>query len=370
MGSDVLVIGAGIIGCAIARALAEAGLRVALVDRERPGAGASSAAFGILQPQAGPGGPPPLLALWQAALRGYPAFVAAIEEETGLGVEFRTEGRLLVALDAEHEARLSDFVDEQRTAGIPAEWLSGSEVRALEPALTTAVRGGVSLPAQRLVDNIALTRAVSLAAARRGVELVLGQPVQGLLIENGRTTGALIGATPWSAGIVINAAGCWAGQIDPRLPAPVWPVRGQGVVLEDLPPRFRHVVYDGRCSLVARNDGRLLIGTTSEPEAGFAATPSAGAVAELLAAATTLAPHLARCSFRGAWAGLRPGTPDGLPIIGRSASVEGLLWATGHRGMGILLAPITAEIMVDLVLGRAPAWDVQAFAPDRFDPPV
>jgi glycine oxidase len=365
---DVLVIGAGIIGGAIAWALAGAGRRVALVERDRPGVGASSAAFGILQPQAGPGTPPPLLALWQAALDRYPSFVAAIEAESGLGVEFRSEGRLLVALDAAREAALATFLDDQRAAGIPAEPLTAAQVRALEPDLSPAVRGGVYLPAQRLVDNRRLVRAVALAAARRGAELIVGQPVQSLLVEDGRVTGALVGGAPQRAGLVVNAAGCWAGRLDPRFPAPVTPVRGQGVALEDAPPRFRHVIHDGRCSLVARHDGRLLIGTTSEPAAGYAATVTAAAIAELLAAAIALAPVLATRPVVGSWAGLRPGTPDGLPLIGPSARAAGLLWATGHAGMGILLAPLTAALVDELVRGAPPSIDLAPFAPARFDP--
>jgi glycine oxidase len=367
---DALVIGAGIIGGAVARALAAAGLRVALVERDRPGAGASAAAFGILQPQAEPGGHPVLLALWRESLARYPAFVAAIEAETGLGVEFRTEGRLMVATDAAREAALATFLANQRASGIAAEPLSAAEVRALEPDLAPAVRGGVHLPDQRLVDNIALTRAVALAATRRGAEVVAGQPVHGLLVEEGRVTGALVGGEPWRAGVVVNAAGCWAGRLDPRFPAPVAPVRGQGVALEDAPPRLRHVVCDWRCSLVARNDGRLLIGTTSEPAAGYAATPTAGAVAELLAAAIALAPRLAGRPALGAWAGLRPVTPDGRPLLGPSARADGLLWAAGHAGMGILLAPLTADLIADMVLGRAAGVDLAPFAPGRFDPPA
>jgi glycine oxidase len=367
---DVLVIGGGIIGSGVAHTLAGSGLRVALVERERPGAGASSAAFGILQPQAQADCPPPLLALWRAALDAYPDFVATIEAESGLTVEFRTEGRLLVALREAHLAGQAAFLEQQRAAGIPAELVSAEEVRQLEPWLTPAVRGGVYLPVQRLVDNIKLVGAVALAAARRGVDLLLGQPVTGLLVEAERVTGALVGGELVRAGLVVNAAGCWAGLLDPRFPCPVRPVRGQGIVLEDAPPRFRHVVYGGRCSLVARHDGRLQVGTTSEPEAGYAATTTTAAVAELTAAAIELAPHLASRPFRGAWAGLRPGTPDRLPVIGRSTRAAGLLWATGHLGMGILLAPVTADLIADLVLDRPPRHDLAPFAPDRFSPAV
>jgi glycine oxidase len=308
--------------------------------------------------------------LWRAALAVYPAFVAAIEGETGLGVEFRTEGRLLVATNADREAALAEYLADQRAAGVLAEPLSAAETLRLEPELTPTVRCGIHLPEQRLVDNIALTRAVALAAVRSGAELVAGQPVQGLLVEGARVTGALVGGEPVRAGAVIIAAGSWSGRLDPRFPAPVFPVRGQGVALEDAPPRLRHVVYDGRCSLTPRNDGRLLVGTTSEPSAGYDARPTAGAVAELLAAAAALAPRLASRPVLGTWAGLRPRTPDGWPIIGRSARADGLLWATGHAGMGILLAPITADLIADLMLGRPPRFELAPCAPGRFDPPA
>ena len=311
-----------------------------------------------------------MLALWRAALAVYPDFVAAVEAESGLSVEFRSEGRLLVATDAGREAELAGFLADQRSVGIPAEPLSAAEALGLEPDLTPSVRGGVYLPEQRLVDNIALTRAVALTAARSGAELVVGQPVQGLLVEGERVTGALVGGKPVRAGAVIIAAGCWSGHLDPRFPVPVVPVRGQGVALEDAPPRLRHVVYDGRCSLTPRNDGRLLVGTTSEPAAGYDARPTAGAVAGLLAAATALAPRLASRPMLGAWAGLRPRTPDGWPVIGRSARANELVWATGHAGMGILLAPITADLIADLMLRRPPRLDLAPCAPGRFDPPA
>jgi glycine oxidase len=241
-------------------------------------------------------------------------------------------------------------------------------VRALEPDLTPAVRSGVYLPHQRLVDNIQLTQAVALAATRRGAELVTGQPVTGLLVEGDRVTGALVAGEPWRAGVVVNAAGCWSGRLDLRFPAPVVPVRGQGVALDDPPPRLRHVVYSGRCSLVARADGRLLVGTTTEPGVGYAATPTAAGVGELMTAAIELAPRLAARPVLRAWAGLRPVTPDGLPIVGPSTRAAGLLWATGHGGMGILLAPVTAAMVTAMVLDQPSPVDAAPLSPARFDP--
>ena len=363
---DVVVIGGGVIGGAVAHALALAGLSVALVERERVGSGASSAAFGILQPQAQPDCPPPLLSLWRAALAQYPAFVERLEGDSGLGVEFRVEGRLLVALDEAREDELRRFQTVQHAVNMQAEWLTASQLRQLEPALTARVRGGLHLTEQRLVDNIRLVQAVGLAAAQRGVTMMVGQPVTGLLVEGERAAGVLVGGEPVRADIVVNAAGCWAGLLDPRFPMPVRPVRGQGIALEDVPTRFRHVVNGGRCSLVARHDGRLLVGTTHEPRAGFAATVTTEAVAALTTAAIELAPHLASRPFRSAWAGLRPGTPDALPIIGQDERASGLLWATGHLGMGILLAPVTADLIVDLVLERRPRHDLTPFLPSRF----
>ncbi|MCC6627854.1 MAG: FAD-dependent oxidoreductase [Chloroflexi bacterium] len=368
MAHDVLIIGAGLIGAAIARDLAGAGLSVALIDRDRPGAGASTAAFGILQTEARPHAPAQLLRFHQAALAGYPDFVAAINDETGLTVEFRTEGRLLVALTEAVEAAWAAYVADQQAAGIAVEPLTAAAALALEPDLTPAVRSGVYLPHQRLVDNIQLTQAVALAATRRGVELVTGQPITSLLVEGDRVTGALVAGEPWRAGVVVNAAGCWSGRLDPRFPAPVVPVRGQGVALDDTPPRLRHVVYSGRCSLTPRADGRLLIGTTTEPGVGYAATPTAAGVGELLTAAIELAPRLAARPVLRAWAGLRPVTPDGLPIVGPSTRAAGLLWATGHGGMGILLAPVTAAIVAAMVLGQPSPIDAAPLTPARFDP--
>src|SRR6266545_5207973 len=285
--ADVVVVGAGIIGCAIARRLAQAGLAVTVIERDRPGAEASSAAAGILIPEAKPDVPPALLALWRRGLALYPDLIPALHDETGLPVEYRTTGRLVVALDEEEAFALPERAQQQRDAGLRVEVLDAVALRAAEPALTDAAQGALAFPDHALVDNARLTTAFAIAATRAGVRLLTGRSVSELLVEGGAVRGVRLGTDVIPAGAVVNAAGSWSGLLDGRAWLPVAPAKGQMIAFQTRPawpPLLRHIVSSRHGSLVPRADGRVLHGATVE-DVGYDKRNTAVGVARLLAGA-------------------------------------------------------------------------------------
>jgi glycine oxidase len=363
---DVIVIGAGVIGGAIAWRLACAGARVRLVERDRPGAEASSAAGGALIPSASPDTPAPLLQHWRASLRLYPAFVADLQATTGMAIEFRTPGRLVVALSEADLATLRAMHQQQADAGIPAEWWSADQIRAAEPTVSAAALGGLFFAEHSLVDNRRLVECLAMAVVRRGGTLQTGRPVTGLLTAGERVVGVDLGGEHLAAGAVVNAAGSWAGLVDWRFPVPVAPAQGQILALETRPPLSERLVNSLEVGLVPRRDGRLIVGATIA-DVGYDKRVTAGAIQTLLSRAIRLYPNLVDAPIVETWAGLRPVVPaDRLPLIGPDARA-GLYHATGHFTMGILSAPATAEAVAGLILDGQSPLPVAAFAPTRFD---
>ncbi|MDB4948165.1 MAG: glycine oxidase ThiO [Gemmatimonadetes bacterium] len=364
---DVVVVGGGVIGCAVARKAALGGLSVVVVERGRPGAEASSAAAGMLSPLAEANEPGAFLDLLLRARAEYPDFVDALRSETGADVAYSGAGTLYVALREEDEAELEERLHWQSAAGLGVERLTADEARALEPALSPHVRWALRFAGDHQVDNRRLALALWSAAARAGAEFRLGCDVASVLREGDRVAGVeLAGGERIAAEAVVLAGGCWAGRLSglPR-PLPVEPVMGQLVSVETLPPTFRHVVDSPRCYLVPRADGRLIVGATAE-RVGYRRAVTPAGVMRLLAGALEIAPSLADAPLAETWSGLRPGTPDGLPILGRDPDLSNLLYATGHFRNGILLAPITGEIVGALLLGEDAAVDLAPFAIDRF----
>jgi glycine oxidase len=365
MRADVIVIGAGVVGLSAARALATAGRRVLIVERGRVGAEASSAAAGMIAPQgeAEPGWP--LLDLALRARDHHRVLVPALEAETGISIELSRRGSIHVALTAAEESTLHERGEWQRARGLPAIALTPAELREAEPNLSADVRAGLLLTGDHWLDNVRLTRALAASALARGVGIATGRPVNELVIEGGRVTGVRAGGEVVAAPVVINAAGAWAGLLagDP-LPPPIEPVRGQMIALDMGLAPLRHVLVSSHGYLVPRMDGRLLVGSTSE-KVGFDKTVTAGGLRTLLDAAVRLVPVLADVRVTDTWAGLRPGTPDGLPVIGPGA-VPGLVHAAGLYRNGILLGPLIGDLVADLVLGRPVSVDLTPFVPERF----
>ncbi len=366
--TDVIVIGGGIIGCSIAYRLAVEGVAVTVIDRDQPGQEASRAAAGLLAPQSEIAHEPsgPFFDLCYRSRQLYPAFVAEIEEASGMSVEYRTEGSLFLAYDFSEGEILGAVMEKQTAAGLAVEDLTADDLRRREPALSEKIPMALYIPGDHQVNNQRLMQALIIAAHRRGVRFLSGTPVIGLLRENERVVGVRTSRETLSAATVINCAGAWASTVDPIVAQmfSVTPMRGQMVVLEASPPLFRHVLYAADCYVAPRSDGRLLIGSTVEA-VGFDKSVTAQALARLIQAAERISPHIARCRFVTAWAGLRPDTPDHWPILG-ATPLPGLLAATGHFRNGILLAPLTAHLMTELVLTGRSSGDLAPFSPLRF----
>ena len=364
--ADILVVGGGVIGCAIAYELAKAGLAVTLVERGTPGCEASSAGAGMLAPQAESSAASPRLGLGLASKALYADLALELRERTGLDIEYETGGNLHCFLDEGDEAVGRAACAWQREAGLKAELLSRADALALEPDLSPEVRGALFLPEDHWVNNPRLVTALATAAALERVRFVTGEAT--VLVRAGdRVTGVQVGEDQIRAALVVLAAGAWSGQLAATagLRLPVGPVRGQIVCLEGIPRRHRHLLHIKDHYLVSRVNGEILIGASVE-WAGFAKQVTAEYVRSALDAAIRLAPALARLPIKATWAGFRPWAPDELPIIGAWPGLDGLVVATGHFRNGILLAPITGRLIRELLVDHAPSLDLTPFLPDRF----
>lgn len=363
---DAVVVGGGVIGLSCAWRLARRGARVVVLELYEPGWGATGVAAGMLAPVGELSfGEPDLLELTLAAAQMYPEFVAELEDATGEDIGYEQVGALHVALDRDEAAQLRRVHELQRSLDLEAKWLSPRRCRELEPGLTPSFRGGVFAPGEAAVDPRALTKALQKALVAEGVEVRTRVGVLGGLFDRGRLVG--VRALPFPsdeteeihAGAVVLATGAWSGGTDwlPEDARPaVRPVKGQVVELRRprmaklLGPIISHILASERVYLVPRSDGRLIVGATVE-EMGFDTTVTAGGVHELLREAYRLLPDVAEMELLGATAGLRPGTPNNLPIVG-SGAIDGLVLATGHFRNGILLAPLAAEAVSDLLSGN------------------
>ena len=364
MNSDIVVIGAGIHGCATALRLAQAGARVTVLERSVPGAEASSAAGGILSPgvEAQHGGP--LLALAQDSMRRWPAFAAELAEATGIDLAYRTNGTLRIVFGEAEAAVWRADLPRLVGLGVAAEWLDGAALRRLEPALAGGASGGFLFRDEARLDPKPLLRALAAAATAAGVRFLTGQ-VRRIAKENGRVTGVDHVSGRLDAGAVLLAAGAWAGLVEGSgLPAgAVRPVRGQMVVLAARPDLVTRVIFSPKGYLVPRPDGRILCGSTME-EAGFEKVVTAAGLSSILGMAIETAPELAAAPFLESWSNFRPATADGLPILG-AGSVPGLFYSTGHHRHGILLAPASADLVAASLLGEPPAIDLTPYSAAR-----
>jgi glycine oxidase len=354
-GFDVVVVGGGVIGLSCAWRLAQRGARVAVLERGEPGGAATRVAAGMLAPVGELSfGEPELLELTLAAARLYPGFVAELEAASGERTGYERLGALHVALDRDEAAQLRRVHDLQRSLQLEAEWLSPRKCRDLEPGLTPSFHGGVFAAGEAAVDPRALTPALVAALRAEGVEVLSGSEVIAGLFEGERLAGVRTRDHKLSADHVVLANGAWAGAtawLPEHARPPVRPVKGQVLELRrrDGEPPSCHILASERVYLVPRGDGRLIVGATVE-EMGFDTAVTAGGVHELLREAYRLLPDVAEMEMVDAIAGLRPGTPDNLPLLGPGA-IDGLVLTTGHFRNGILLAPLAAEAVADLLAG-------------------
>jgi glycine oxidase len=367
---DVVVIGGGVIGLSCAWRLAQRGAEVVVLERGEPGSGATRVAAGMLAPVGElTFGEPQLLELTLAAAKLYPEFVAELEAATGEITGYERLGALHVALDRDEAAQLRRVHDLQRSLELEAEWLPPRRCRDLEPGLTPSFHGGVFAAGEAAIDPRALTEVLVAACAAEGVEIHTGTEVVDGIFDGERLAGVrsakghydthTVSNRPFdeeiAAETVVLAGGAWSGAMSwlPEEARPaVRPVKGQVVELlsRNGEPPTRHILASERVYLVPRPDGRLVIGATVE-EMGFDTAVTAGGVHELLREAYRLLPDVAEMEWVSATAGLRPGTPSNLPLVGPGA-IDGLVLATGHYRNGILLAPLAAQTVADPISNR------------------
>ncbi len=368
----VAIVGAGIVGLGIAWRLA-ARAEVAVFDRGPAGRGASHAAVGMLAAccEAEPG-EEALLALCRESQARWPAFAEELGQASGIDVELRREGTLVLALTADDQAEAAHRLDFQKKLGLPLEWLSSAETRAREPHLAGKIAGAVFSPEDHQVDNRKVVAALRVAAERAGVRIHERQAVKEISIRNGCADGLVLeDAAHIAADLVVLAAGAWsrgiAGLPPDRRP-PVRPVKGQMLALRmsSTAPLLHHVLWAPGAYLVPRRDGRLVVGATVE-EKGFDETITAGGLLTLLEAAWRAIPAIEELPVDEIWTGHRPGSRDDAPILGR-APLENLFYATGHHRNGILLAPLTADAMAKLILDDAVDPVIRSFGLERFLP--
>jgi glycine oxidase len=363
---DIVVVGAGIVGCAVAYELARRGAAVSILDDRPVGAGATQASGGMLAPysEAAEGGS--LLDLGIRSLELFDRFVRAVEDDSGMRVGYERSGTLHVARREESIEELTALHRAIASHGTVSHPLTPAEARSYEPQIAADQFGALLIPAQGLVSALDLTCALAEAAMRRGARRTepavarrISPRADGVTIE---TTSGVI-----EAGAAVLAAGAWSGQIDVAgvTHVPVRPVRGQLLHLGWKGSPLARITWDERCYLVPWRDGTLLVGATVE-DAGFEEKTTAAGVRDLLDAACALVPHALTADLISMRAGLRPASPDPLPIIGWSHAVPRLMYATGHYRNGVLLAPLTAALVAGALLDSREDPALRLTTPSRF----
>lgn len=373
---DVAIVGGGIIGTSIAFELASADLRVVVLDRQEPGLESSWAAAGMLSP--GPDAPSalPLVPLAKDSLRRYPDFVASIEKASGKSTGFARPGTLEIFTGQNAEQNRNAMLAQYRALDLPIESLALDAARKLEPSLGHEVHTAALLAQEATIEPRALIAAVIDACKNSGITFEGGHEVTAFLRDGNRCTGVLTGGDKFTARFVVLAAGSFCGTLGEAENrsarnsnsfarfAPTHPVRGQMLALRSPGVKISHVIRSEHAYIVPRADGRLVAGSTLE-NVGFQKEVTAEGTKKILKGVREMIPALASAEIVESWSGLRPGTPDNLPVIGNT-EIEGLLVATGHYRNGILLAAATARIVRDLIVTGNANFDIAPFSPHRF----
>jgi glycine oxidase len=362
---DVAIAGGGVIGAAIALELAQAGLSVGVFEKGEPGREASWASAGILSPAPEAPGMIPIVPLAKASMGLYPGFVANVEEISGQSVGFRPFGTMDALFSRDATRDLSTLIALHHGLGLRAEPLRPEEARELEPALSPEVEAAALRPEEASIDNRALTRAVLQAALKNGAEIFPDHGVEAIWREKGRCAGLKLRDANVSAKWTIIAAGCFSANIEGVAAyAPVRPAKGQMVSMRADELKIERVLWSEKVYVVPRNDGRILAGASVE-YVGFDKHVTAGAVEKILSDAIELVPGLAKARIEETWAGLRPDSPDHLPILGPT-DLDGLLMATGHFRSGVMLTPVTARLMREWITQQWVSVDWERLSPMRF----
>lgn len=361
---DVIVIGGGVIGCSIALRLAQGGLKVAVIERNKIGCEASRAAAGMLLPQTGAIARSHMFDLSIISRSMYRAFADELKEASGIDVEYRDEGTLHIEIEGENEDA-SAWASWQEEAGLRLERLTAHEARKLEPYVAESASGAIFIPDDHQLENRLLMDALDVSIRRAGVEVIEGEEASSIIVERGKAIGLSCAEQEISAGAVVVAAGSWSSRLlEPLgLRIEIIPARGQMVAVKG-PLEINRVLHSLDCYLVPRRDGRILIGATVE-YAGFQSGVTVCGVNQLLSSAIKLSPAISGCEIVEMWSGLRPDTEDHLPVIG-PCDVENLWIATGHFRNGILLAPVTASLIADAIINGRASDAFEHFGSQRF----
>jgi len=365
---DAVIAGGGLIGASIALELAEAGLKVALYDAREPGKEASWASAGMISPAPENPGMIPFMPMSLASAALYPEFIRKVEELTGKESGYQKSGALDVILDEDVEKaqeELSTIIALQRGVGLHAEAISAGRAREMEPALNEDTQAAIFRADEGSLDARAFTQVVLQAARQRGVEIFARNGAEALKRDGNCCCGLLLEDGEIEAKWTIVAAGCFSARIAGAEPyAPVAPAKGQMAALRCEAVEIKHILWLGHKYLVPRKDGRIIAGSTIE-QAGFDRHVTAGGIQAILSEVIKIVPALENAQIDETWAGLRPDSPDHLPIIGPT-DVKGLLIATGHFRSGILLAPITARLIREWVTTQRVSVDWTRVSPLRF----
>jgi glycine oxidase len=356
---DVIVIGGGVIGLAIARELAP-GKSVLVLDRGSTGQGTSRAAAGMLTPLSEADDQGPFFQLCRSSHAMYDGFVESIQSETGLDIGYARDGLLCLASTDDAASVLKSRYEWQKKAGFAVELLSGDAVYEMEPLVTLPIRAALFVPGERSVAPRRLVNALREACFNRGVEIRTGLHVEAIAEHQVR-----LGHTALEAPHIVIASGVWSAEIAGlKPPIPVYPRKGQILSLRMPQGAFRRMIRWGPAYFLPRRSGELIVGATNE-DAGFDTSNTVAGLGRLLSDAQQISSHAGTYPILEIWTGLRPATPDALPIIGPS-DVPGVYYATGHYRNGVLLAPVTAAIISDLIEGRRPVVPLDAYSPSRF----
>jgi len=365
----VVIIGGGVIGLSIGWQLAKNSFDVTIYDRNWAGQGASWAAAGMLSPRAEVHmQASDLLQLGLASAELYPEWVGELESDSQISVDYRTHGTLMVSLDRDDQAELEHHYSMQLALDLPVEWLTGAEAREIEPYLSPRVTSAVSCKKDFQVDNRLMVQALIQAFEKFGGNLLQQTPVCKIEIQNEKAIGIRVEEKFIEADLIVLSAGCWSSQIE-GLPdwarPPVRPVKGQMIAVRmDVPTILQHVIYAPDAYLAPKSDGRLLIGATCE-EQGFNTNITAGGMFELLRGAWEVLPSVYELPIDETWVGLRPGSRDNAPILGKT-QIKNLIMATGHYRQGILLTPVTCREISSLIMTDQPSSLIAPFMLERF----
>ena len=369
--AEVVIIGGGVIGLTIARALALRGVcDICLIERAELGTEASHAAAGMLAPQVEADANDEFFKLACRSRDMYVDFAARLLEETDINVELDTTGTIYLALTEADAIDCENRFSWQTNAGFDVTKLTSSDVLAIEPAINPSVKLALFFPRDIQVENRRLVCALANSANKLGVQILNHTRSNEIRTDNNKINGVETSRGFISCNTVVVAAGCWSGSVRiagrHHWTSPIMePVRGQMVCLAAKPNLTRHVVYSHQGYIVPRQDGRLLAGSTSEPNT-FMKQTTAGGVASILENAKEISPRIAQLPIVDMWAGLRPKAPDGLPVLGPCGEIAGLHYATGHYRNGILLAPVTGELIAQAVVDPVSSADLAPFSPNRF----